>query len=112
MTHYLAELYSPKAAWIALPKEEKQAFFATIGAGMGSLSEFGIEPLAFGQTDPSQLHPAQQQFFAIWKFSNKAAVTILLEAIAATGWHDYFDTINAAGEATEMNTHLAQLAAC
>ncbi|MGQ5719393.1 DUF6616 family protein [Pseudochrobactrum asaccharolyticum] len=112
MTHYLAELYSPKAAWIALPQEEKQAFFATIGAGMGSLSEFGIEPLAFGQTDPSQLHPAQQQFFAIWKFSDKAAVTILLEAIAATGWHDYFDTINAAGEATDMSTHLAQLAAC
>ncbi|MCF7646250.1 hypothetical protein KQ944_15275 [Bacillus subtilis] len=112
MTHYLAELYSPKAAWIALTKEEKQAFFATIGAGMGSLSEFGIEPLAFGQTDPSQLHPAQQQFFAIWKFSDKASVTALLEAIAATGWHDYFDTINAAGEATDMNTHLAQLAAC
>ncbi len=112
MTHYLAELYSPKATWIALSKEEKQAFFATIGAGMGSLSEFGIEPLAFGQTDPSQLHPAQQQFFAIWKFSDKAAVTILLEAIAATGWHDYFDTTNAAGEATDMSTHLAQLAAC
>ncbi|MDM7851946.1 DUF6616 family protein [Pseudochrobactrum kiredjianiae] len=112
MTHYLAELYSPKATWIALPKEEKLAFFATIGAGMGSLTEFGIEPLAFGETDPSQLHPAQQQFFAIWKFSDKAAVTILLEAIAATGWHDYFDTINAAGEATDMNTHLVQLAAC
>ena len=112
MTHYLAELYSPKAAWIALSMEEKQAFFATIGAGMGSLSEFGIEPLAFGQTDPSQLHPAQQQFFAIWKFSDKAAVTALLEAIATTGWHDYFDTVNAAGEATDMNTHLAELAAC
>ncbi|RBO93075.1 DUF6616 family protein [Pseudochrobactrum asaccharolyticum] len=112
MTHYLAELYSPKATWIALSKEEKQAFFATIGAGMSSLSEFGIEPLAFGQTDPSQLHPAQQQFFAIWKFNDNAAVTILLEAIAATGWHDYFDTTNAAGEATDMGTHLAQLAAC
>lgn len=112
MTHYLAELYSPKAAWLALPPAQRQAFFATIGSGMGSLSEFGIEPLAFGQTDPSQLHPAQQQFFAIWKFSDKAAVTALLEAIAATGWHDYFDTTNAAGEATDMNTHLAQLAAC
>ncbi len=112
MTHYLAELYSPKAAWLALSPEQRQDFFASIGAGMSNLSEFGIEPLAFGQTDPSQLHPAQQQFFAIWKFSDKAAVTALLEAIAATGWHDYFDTINAAGEATDMNTHLAQLAAC
>ncbi|KAB0536898.1 hypothetical protein HNQ68_002994 [Pseudochrobactrum saccharolyticum] len=112
MTHYLAELYSPKAAWLTLSPEQRQAFFATIGSGMGGLSELGIEPLAFGQTDSSQLHPAQQQFFAIWKFSDKAAVTALLEAIAATGWHDYFDTINAAGEATDMNTHLAQLAAC
>ncbi|MDP8251096.1 DUF6616 family protein [Pseudochrobactrum saccharolyticum] len=112
MTHYLAELYSPKAAWLALSPEQRQDFFASIGAGMSNMSEFGIEPLAFGQTDSSQLHPAQQQFFAIWKFSDKAAVTALLEAIAATGWHDYFDTINAAGEATDMNTHLAQLAAC
>lgn len=112
MTHYLAELYSPKPAWIALSPEQKQAFFARIGAGLSNLSELGIEPLAFGQTDPSQLHPAQQPFFAIWKFSDAAAVTALLEGIAATGWHDYFDTINAAGKATDLTTHLSQLASC
>ncbi len=112
MTHYLAELYSPKAAWLALSPEQRQDFFAMIGAGMSNLDKAGIEPLAFGQTDPSQLHPAQQQFFALWKFRDEAAVRILLEAIAATGWHEYFDTVNAAGAATDMPSHLAQLARC
>lgn len=112
MTHYLAELYSPKPAWLALSTEQRQAFFAMIGTGMNGLSNHGIEPLAFGQTDPSQLHPAQQQFFAIWKFPDQSAVTLLLEAINATGWHDYFDTVNAAGKADDMPAHLAKLAAC
>lgn len=110
MTHYLAELYSPKPAWIALSAEQKQEFFARIGSGLSDLNALGIEAVAFGQTDVSQPHPAQQQFFAIWKFADAAAVAALLAGITSTGWHDYFDTINAAGQATDLPTHLSQLA--
>lgn len=110
MTHYLAELYSPKPAWTALDPAEKQQFFAAIGAGMTALSELGIEALAFGETDASKLHPASQQYFAIWRFPDEAALDALLDGIAASGWHDYFDTINAAGPATDLVQHMGQLA--
>ena len=42
---------------------------------------------------------------------DQAAMNALLSAIAATGWHDYFDTINAAGVGGDLNQHLGQLAA-
>jgi hypothetical protein len=41
MTHYLAELYSPKPAWLALDQNGRQQFFDAIGAGMGALSALG-----------------------------------------------------------------------
>ncbi|WP_336801936.1 DUF6616 family protein [Kaistia sp. MMO-174] len=111
MTHYLAELYSPKPAWIALDPADKQQFFEAIGAGMAALSELGIEALAFGETDATKLRPASQSFFAIWRLADEAALDALLDGIAASGWHAYFDTINAAGPATDLVRHMGRLAA-
>ncbi|MEN3930312.1 DUF6616 family protein [Microvirga sp. W0021] len=110
MSYYLSELYSPKPAWLALSAQQRQQFFATIGAGMQQLADFGIEPIAFGEVASNKLHPAPQQFYAFWKFPNEEAADSLLAGIAATGWHDYFDTINAAGASSDMSAHLQQLA--
>jgi len=41
MAHYLAELYSPKPAWLALDQTSRRQFFKAIGAGMGALSALG-----------------------------------------------------------------------
>ncbi len=38
------------------------------------------------------------------------ALDMLIAGITATGWHDYFDTVNAAGAGTDLGGHLAQLA--
>jgi hypothetical protein len=110
MTHYLTELYTPKPAWLALGQSERQQFFVAIGAGMQALGAMGIESIALGATDAT-IHPAPQQFFALWQLPDAAAQAALLSGIAATGWHDYFDTVNAAGAGVDFPTHLAQLAA-
>ena len=109
MAHYLAELYTPKPAWLALSLVERQEFFATIGQGMGALTEMGCEVIALGETE-AVLHAAPQQFFALWRLPDAAAQSALLSGIDATGWHTYFDTINAAGKAVDFPAHLAQLA--
>ena len=111
MAHYLAELYTPKPAWLALDAAGRQAFFEAIGAGMAALSALGVEAIALGETDATKIHPAPHRFFAIWRFPDDAALEALLQGIAASGWHDYFDTINAAGPGTDLSGHLAQLAA-
>ena len=100
--HYLLELYSPKPAWLALDGTARQSYFATVGAGMAALSGSGAEALAMGAVDGGKLHAAAQQFYAVWRFPDEAALDALLAGIAATGWHDYFDTLNAAGPAVDF----------
>ena len=111
MAHYLAELYSPKPTWLALDQNGRRRFFETVGAGMGPLTALGVEALAFGETEAETLHAPDQKFFAIWRAPNAAAIAALISGISASGWHDYFATLNASGEDTGMNGHLAHLTA-
>ena len=112
--HYLLELYSPKPVWLALDGAARQAYFASVGAGMAAMAAMpgsGAEALAMGAVDGGKLHAAAQQYYAVWRFPDEAALDALLAAIAATGWHDYFETVNAAGPAVDFPAHLAQLGA-
>ncbi|MCJ8150285.1 DUF6616 family protein [Shinella sedimenti] len=111
MTYYLAELYSPRPAWLALDQASRGEFFETVGAGMAPLIARGIEPLASGEVESTALHSASQQFFALWRAPDQASMDALLSAIADTGWHEYFETINATGVGGDLNRHLGQLAA-
>lgn len=110
MAHYLAELYSPKPAWLALDQDGRQQFFDGIGSGMAGLSALGIEAIALGEIDAKVLHAPSQTFFAVWRCPDEAALNALVSGIAASGWHTYFETINAAGVGTDLSGHLAQLA--
>lgn len=111
MTHYLTELYSPKAAWLALDQEGRRKFFDAVGSGMGALTALGVEAIALGETDPETPCAPSQKFFAIWRAPDAAAINALVTGIAAAGWHDYFETINATGTGLDLNGHLGQLAA-
>lgn len=55
MTHYLAELYSPKPQWLALDQAARLQFFEAVGAGLQALSELGVEAITLGQTDATTL---------------------------------------------------------
>ncbi len=109
MAHYLAELYTPKPAWLNLAENERQQFFAGIGSAMPALSALGVEALALGKIDQTKLHSAPQTFFAVWRCPDDAALDALVSGIAQSGWHNYFETVNAGGEATDFVGHLAQL---
>ncbi|TNE69312.1 MAG: hypothetical protein EP336_02220 [Rhodobacteraceae bacterium] len=109
MAHYLTELYTPKPAWLDLSGDRRQRFFDAIGAAIPALSALGVEALAFGKVDWTRLHSAPQAFFAVWRCPDDAALGALVSGIAQSGWHDYFETVNAGGEATDLTSHLAQL---
>ena len=111
MTHYLAELYSPKPAWLALDQDGRLAFFQAINAGMGALSGLGVEPIAMGEIAPDTLCAPAHRFFALWRAPDAAAMQALVTGIAASGWHEYFDTLNATGAGLDLTGHLGQLIA-
>ena len=109
MTQILIELYDPTPEWLALSSQDRQAMFAEIGAGMGGLLALGIKPLAFGEVDAAAAHSAPQRFFAVWRAPDRESLDALMAGIAASGWHSYFATVNAAGAISDLAVHLGQL---
>lgn len=110
MSHYLVELYTPNAAWLALPHSARDAFLATIGGGMAALADAGIEVLALGEVDPATALASGHRFVGIWRFNDAAGRDALLAGIAARGWYDYFDHVNAATAGGGLAGHLDALA--
>lgn len=110
MPYYLAELYTPKPAWRALSAARKQELFERIGGGMPALLGLGVEPLAFCAADGGKPHAGTERFFALWRCPDEAALDALIAGVARTGWHDYFETRNLAGEGEGISAHLARLA--
>ena len=109
MSHYLLELYTPKPAWRALDPEDRAAFFDGIAAGFEPLGQLGIEVLGLGECDPQLLHASHHLFFGLWRAPDEAALKALVDGIAASGWHDYFETVNAGGRGVDLAEHLKQL---
>lgn len=111
MPHYLVELYTPNAAWKALPIEQRHEFLGNISNAMGSLSSLGVEVLALAETESGIDQSSEHRFLGIWRFPDLQARDALLAGIKASGWYDYFDHVNAAGSAGGFEPHLAALAA-
>lgn len=111
MSHLLIELYTATPTWKALSAEQRNTFFARIGAGMQQLDPARISPLAMGRVASEVPHASAEQYHAVWQCASRADADALMAAISATGWHDYFATTNAVGAVDAMVQHLADLAA-
>lgn len=111
MSCYLVELYTPNAAWTALPVAQRQHFLGNIGSAMGGLAELGVEVLALAETDPGVDQGSGHRFLGIWRFPNQQARDALLAGIKASGWYEYFDHVNAASGAGSLEKHLLALVA-
>ena len=109
MSCYLLELYTPKPAWRDLDPDARAAFFDKVGAGLGPLTELGIEVVALGECEPEILHAGDHAFFGVWRAPDEVALQTLADGIAASGWHDYFQTVNAGGRGVAFREHLKQL---
>lgn len=109
--HYLVELYTPNAAWQALPVAERQRFVDGIRTGMGALAGQGIELLTLATTCADVDHGSGHRYLGIWRFADPAARSALLAGIAASGWYGYFDHVNAACGTGDMAGHLSALLA-
>ncbi|HDS1223528.1 hypothetical protein B9Y76_19030 [Stenotrophomonas maltophilia] len=111
MSHTFIELYTATPAWTTLQPEQRNAFFALIGAGMQQFDPARITPLAMGRIATGVQRGSDEQFYAVWRCASRADADVLVAGIAATGWHQYFTTTNALGADEGMVQHLADLAA-
>ena len=50
-----------------------------------------------GEAEAAVVHAPSQRFFSLWRAPDASAIEALVQGIAASGWHDYFETVNATG---------------
>ena len=86
------ELYTPNAAWKALPAHDKQAWLASIQTAMGGLARLGVEVLSRNAIVSGTAHNSEHQFMGIWRFESPDARDALLAGIEACGWYQYLST--------------------
>jgi hypothetical protein len=111
VSQYLIELYTPNPTWQALPRQERIQFLNAIKDGMGGLASLGIEVLALGETEAGIDQASGHRFLGIWRFPDAQARDALLAGINASGWHGYFDHVNAASAGGDFASHLDALMA-
>ncbi|MBP6116150.1 MAG: hypothetical protein KBC57_04780 [Neisseriaceae bacterium] len=111
MTHYLIELYTPKTSWLNLAEPAKQAYLDQVKQGMAALSDLGVQILALApaQANPQPQYDSPHRYVGIWAFPSPEVRQALLHGIAATGWYDYFDHVNASVDGGDLPSHLTDL---
>lgn len=95
--HAFVELWTAKPTWLALSAEQRQAFMDTVGASMGELAAAGIETLGWGYNQPDTDRRVGYEVFAVWTMPGAQELALMQRTVAASGWYDYFDHVNAAG---------------
>ena len=104
------ELWKPRDAWRALSAGERHAFVDGIGPAIASLLESGIELIGFARSDIDTKHRADYAYLAAWQMPSKHHALALENAVTGSGFHDYFEQINARGEIAAPDAILAHMA--
>ncbi|WP_319941548.1 DUF6616 family protein [Rhodopseudomonas palustris] len=60
-------------------------------------------------SDTAAPHSAQQRLFAVWRAPDRESLDALVASISASGWHSYFETVNAVVAVLDLTAHLGQL---
>ncbi|UYO46911.1 hypothetical protein KQX63_12395 [Rhodopseudomonas palustris] len=47
--------------------------------------------------------------FAVWRAPDRESLDALVASISASGWHSYFETVNAVVAVLDLTAHLGQL---
>ncbi len=96
--HTFIELWNTTDRWLELSTEQRKDFMEQVGTGVQQLTEAGVETLGWGLARPDVDAPAPYRFFAIWQAPDAGALDVLQRAVADSGWYEYFEQINTAGQ--------------
>jgi hypothetical protein len=65
---------------------------------MQELTSTGIELLGFAVTDADAPYGTDYPYMAVWRVPSLELARHFESSVQATGWHDYFEQVNARGE--------------
>lgn len=106
---YFIELWNTKQAWLDLSVEERGNYMAQVGSHIQGLLEKGVKILTWSMNDKETTNRSGYDFFAIWTFPNQEMANGFQELVAAAGWYNYFEQVNAMGEEATAEQVIGQL---
>ena len=101
------ELWRPRAAWLDLPRGEREAWFGRLLAALQEQLEGGVEPVGFARPDADAPLDAGYAFVGVWRMPDRAAAERFERFVEDAGWHEYFEQVNARGPAIEIDDFAA-----
>lgn len=90
----LAILWQPNAAWCALNEAEQLEFLKGIDGHIAAGRAEGLVVLGWSAVDRSIRKAPAQGFVGVFGVAGPEAVKALEANVAASGWYDYFDSVN------------------
>jgi hypothetical protein len=71
------ELWKATARWWQLARAEREQYMQQVRQGIESLRHTDVEVLGWGVNDRESAHPAEYDFFALWKVGDPQELHII-----------------------------------
>ena len=94
------ELWKSKQAWIEMSKEEKGNYLSALGPAIQQLMDDGVQIVSWGKNEASTFERANYDYFAVWTFPTIENAKKFEQLVEGAGWYNYFEQVNAMGNAT------------
>lgn len=102
----VVELWTPKPAFLAASPEVRKRIAAGVRAGVAEMAAGGIRSLGWGRIGATAEHPSGHDWFAVWETPSAEAARAFFDGVAASGWYEWFDQVNASGTALSVDDAL------
>ena len=103
------ELWKAKQAWVDLTKEERGNYLTALGPAIQQLLENGVQIVSWGNNMAATSGKVDYDYFAVWSFPNTEAAQNFENMVVGAGWYNYFDQVNAMGNATSPQEVMATM---
>jgi hypothetical protein len=103
------ELWKARPTWFALPREQRAAYASRIAQGCWRFVDSGIELIGWAP-NAAGAHRADYTWLALWKMPSAEHVQRFEESVERSGWHEYFEQVNAWGELSSVEAVLGRMA--
>ncbi|MEO1450856.1 MAG: DUF6616 family protein [Bacteroidota bacterium] len=106
---YFIELWNAKPEWLALSTEERAAYMGQIGPHIQGLIEKGTQVLTWSANNPATDRRSPYDYFAVWSFPDQTVANEFQALVQAAGWYNYFEQVNAMGQADSAEGIIGKL---
>jgi hypothetical protein len=103
------ELWKSKKTWNDMSKEEKGNYLTALGPAIQQLLESGVQIVSWGKNESSTYSKADYDYFAVWTFPSLEMVQKFEQMVEGAGWYNYFDQVNAMGNATSPQEVMGEM---